>query len=64
MTLLGGIEAGGTKFVCAVGDAAGNIPRRVCGENHGTGRNVATSYRFFKQHCGFKSHWYWQLWPD
>lgn len=23
--LFGGIEAGGTKFVCAVGDAAGNV---------------------------------------
>jgi len=27
--MLGGIEAGGTKFVCAVGDAAGNIVERI-----------------------------------
>lgn len=27
--LLGGIEAGGTKFVCAVGDENGNIQKRV-----------------------------------
>ncbi|WP_400245133.1 ROK family protein [Niallia sp. JL1B1071] len=29
MTLYGAIEAGGTKFVCAVGDAKGNIQERI-----------------------------------
>lgn len=29
MSLYGAIEAGGTKFVCAVGDAKGNIQERI-----------------------------------
>lgn len=29
MTLYGAIEAGGTKFVCAVGDAKGEIKERI-----------------------------------
>lgn len=48
--LIGGIEAGGTKFVCAVGDAAGNIIEKISLPTEGPKETFQAVQSFFAQY--------------
>lgn len=48
--LLGGIEAGGTKFVCAVGDEQGHVQARVKFPTTTPEETVAQVFAFFDQY--------------
>lgn len=48
--LYGGIEAGGTKFVCAVGDSQGNIQQRISIPTTVPEETMAQVIAFFKQY--------------
>lgn len=48
--LIGGIEAGGTKFVCAVGDAAGNIIEKISFPTEGPKETFQAVQSFFAQY--------------
>ena len=48
--LIGGIEAGGTKFVCAVGDSSGNIVEKVSFPTEGPRETLQEVKRFFSNH--------------
>ncbi|WHY85708.1 ROK family protein [Neobacillus novalis] len=48
--MLGAIEAGGTKFVCAVGDESGNIVNRVQIPTTVPGETMPRVIEFFKQY--------------
>lgn len=50
MTLYGGIEAGGTKFVCAVGDAHGHIKDECVVKTTVPEETLSQVVHFFKQH--------------
>lgn len=50
MTLFGAIEAGGTKFVCAVGNAQGEIKERVSIPTTTPAETMPEVINFFKQH--------------
>lgn len=48
--LIGGIEAGGTKFVCAVGDASGNIIEKTSFPTEGPAETFQAIKQFFNNH--------------
>lgn len=50
MTLFGAIEAGGTKFVCAVGDVTGAIKERVSIPTTTPDETMPEVISFFKKH--------------
>jgi fructokinase len=49
MTLFGGIEAGGTKFVCAVGTGPGDLHKRTSFPTTTPAATIAQALAFFKQ---------------
>ena len=49
MTLFGGIEAGGTKFVCAVGTGPGDLRARTSFPTTTPAETIAQAIAFFKQ---------------
>jgi len=49
MTLFGGIEAGGTKFVCAVGTGPGDLRVRTSFPTTTPAETIAQAITFFKQ---------------
>ena len=49
-SLYGGVEAGGTKFVCAVGDASGRILAETTFPTTSPGQTLARTIDFFRQH--------------
>ncbi|MDO6451554.1 MULTISPECIES: ROK family protein [Oceanobacillus] len=48
--LIGGIEAGGTKFVCAVGDESGNIFDKVTFPTEEPEKTLDAAKQFFNKH--------------
>lgn len=48
--LVGGIEAGGTKFVCAVGDAEGNVQERISIPTTNPEETMEKVIAFFRNH--------------
>jgi fructokinase len=48
--MLGAIETGGTKFVCAIGDEKGNIAERIQIPTTEPGETLAKVIAFFQQH--------------
>jgi fructokinase len=48
--MLGAIETGGTKFVCAIGDEKGNIAERIQIPTMEPGETLAKVIAFFQQH--------------
>ncbi|MBP2075949.1 ROK family protein [Oceanobacillus polygoni] len=48
--LIGGIEAGGTKFVCAVGDESGNIFDKVTFPTEDPAKTLDAAKQFFNKH--------------
>lgn len=48
--LIGGIEAGGTKFVCAVGDESGHIIEKTSFPTEGPEETLQEVKRFFSNH--------------
>lgn len=48
--LIGGIEAGGTKFVCAVGDESGNILDKVTFPTEDPAKTLDAAKQFFNKH--------------
>ena len=55
MSLYGGIEAGGTKFVCAVGDASGQIIDECVIKTTVPEETLPQVIDFFKQHARLKA---------
>jgi len=50
--LVGAIEAGGTKFVCAIGSADGNIVQKVTIPTESPEKTLPAALAFFNQHRG------------
>lgn len=48
MSILAGIEAGGTKFICGVGDDSGNVIEKVRFETHTAAQTMPKVYDFLK----------------
>ena len=48
--LIGGIEAGGTKFVCAVGDESGNILDKITFPTEEPDKTLDAAKQFFNKH--------------
>jgi len=54
-SLYGGVEAGGTKFVCAVGDASGRILDEVTFPTTSPDQTLARAISFFKAFSGLRA---------
>ena len=48
--LIGGIEAGGTKMVCGIGDEKGNLIERVCFPTRQPEETFHDMIGYFKKH--------------
>ena len=62
--LYGGIEAGGTWFVCAVGTGPGDLSAETRFPTTTPQETIRQAIDFFREQANINRNWHWLLWPD